>query len=87
MQLRTKVHNVLLTIKKKSAPCFASLQTVTEREREREREMAAEQTSKTIEAYPMKGGDGVHSYANNSSYQVSLSIYTYTKNFRPLASL
>ena len=85
MQLRTKVHNVLLTIKKKSAPCFASLQTVTERERERE--MAAEQTSKTIEAYPMKGGDGVHSYANNSSYQVSLSIYTYTKNFRPLASL
>ncbi|KAM3750955.1 hypothetical protein ACB098_04G072200 [Castanea mollissima] len=31
--------------------------------------MAAEQTSKTIEAYPMKGGDGVHSYANNSSYQ------------------
>ena len=37
MQLRTKVHNVLLTIKKKSAPCFASLQTVTERERERER--------------------------------------------------
>ncbi|XP_075663146.1 loganic acid O-methyltransferase-like [Castanea sativa] len=31
--------------------------------------MAAEQTSKTIEAYLMKGGDGVHSYANNSSYQ------------------
>lgn len=31
--------------------------------------MAAEQTSQTIEAYPMKGGDGVHSYANNSSYQ------------------
>ncbi|KAG7942167.1 hypothetical protein I3843_16G086600 [Carya illinoinensis] len=27
--------------------------------------MAAEH----IEAYPMKGGDGVHSYANNSSYQ------------------
>ena len=56
-------------------------------QREKEREMAAEQTSKTIEAYPMKGGDGVHSYANNSSYQVSFSIYTYTKNFRPLASL
>ncbi|XP_050258062.1 loganic acid O-methyltransferase-like [Quercus robur] len=31
--------------------------------------MAAEQTGKTSEAYPMKGGDGVRSYANNSSYQ------------------
>ncbi|KAF5445470.1 hypothetical protein F2P56_034517 [Juglans regia] len=31
--------------------------------------MAAEHISKTSEAYPMKGGDGVHSYANNSYYQ------------------
>ena len=33
MQLRTKVHNVHLTIKKKSPPCFASSETVRERER------------------------------------------------------
>ncbi|KAG6672951.1 hypothetical protein I3842_16G085000 [Carya illinoinensis] len=31
--------------------------------------MAAEHISKTFEAYRMKGGDGVHSYANNSYYQ------------------
>ena len=48
---------------------------ITNSQRERERERAAEQTSKTIEAYPMKGGDGVHSYANNSSYQVYPSLY------------
>jgi len=40
------------------------------REREREKEMAAEQTSKPSKAYPMKGGDSVDSYSNNSSYQV-----------------
>jgi hypothetical protein len=32
--------------------------------------MAAEQTSKPSEAYPMKGGDSDDSYSNNSSYQV-----------------
>ncbi|XP_062159804.1 loganic acid O-methyltransferase-like [Alnus glutinosa] len=31
--------------------------------------MAAEQTSKPSEAYPMKGGDSNDSYSNNSSYQ------------------
>ena len=73
MQLRTKVDNVHFSIKKKSPPCFASLQTVTQTssymvypaympgttynfrtQREKEREMAAEQTSKTIEAIRWK---------------------------------
>ncbi|KVI04386.1 SAM dependent carboxyl methyltransferase [Cynara cardunculus var. scolymus] len=31
------------------------------------------ESSKSTEAYPMKGGDGVCSYTNNSSYQKSLS--------------
>ncbi len=48
-----------------------------EREREREREMAAEHAGKTFEGHPMEGGDGVYSYANNSTYQVISYIYTY----------
>ncbi|KAG6672955.1 hypothetical protein I3842_16G085400 [Carya illinoinensis] len=32
--------------------------------------MAAEQVGKISEAYPMKGGDGAYSYANNSSNQL-----------------
>nr|XP_028948957.1 probable S-adenosylmethionine-dependent methyltransferase At5g37990 [Malus domestica] len=30
---------------------------------------AVEETSKFSEAYPMKGGDGPNSYANNSTFQ------------------
>ena len=50
-----------------------------EREREREKEMAAEQTGKTSEAYPMKGGDDVRSYVNNSSFQV-IFLYIQLRN-------
>lgn len=40
----------------------------------RDRDMAAEDTSKVSEAYPMNGGDGPNSYAKNSTYQVSFIV-------------
>ena len=42
-----------------------------------EREMAAKHAGKTFEGHPMEGGDGIYSYANNSTYQVIFYIYTY----------
>ncbi|CAN6717451.1 unnamed protein product [Malus baccata var. baccata] len=35
---------------------------------------AEEETSNSVEAYPMKGGDGPNSYANNSTYQSLFGI-------------
>ena len=39
--------------------------------------MEAEQSMKLHEAYPMKGGDGLNSYAKNSSGQVDIIYFFY----------